>query len=210
MSSGIFGKKTGMSQIFLDNGAMVPVSVIEAGPCTVTQVKTEEKDGYAALQVGFSPKRKANKPAQGHLNGKGPFHYLRELRVDSVEGAEEGQTIKVDQFAVGDKVDVIGLSKGRGFQGVVKRHGLHGGPKTHGQSDRLRGPGSIGAGTTPGRVYKGLRMAGHMGNARVTVRKLEVVRVDADRNILLIKGAVPGSPNGLLYIRKAKGTNKES
>lgn len=199
-----------MSQLFLEDGRVAPVTVVEAGPCTVTQVKGEEKDGYIAVQVGFGQKRKANKPTRGHLKDAGPFRFLRELPAAGVEDVELGQRVDVGLFQAGDKVDVTGFSKGRGFQGVVKRHGFAGGPRTHGQSDRLRAPGSIGGTTTPGRVYKGKRMPGHMGNRRVTVRKLEVVRVDAERNLMLIRGAVPGSPNGLLIIRKAGAGNKES
>lgn len=204
MITGIVGKKIGMSQVFLEDGRMVPVTVVQAGPCTVTQVKTGDKDGYVAVQLGFGDKKRANRPTRGHLKKTGPFRYLREVPADDVEGVNPGQTIRVDVFDSGDKVDVTGTSKGRGFQGVVKRHGFAGGPRTHGQSDRWRAPGSIGGGTTPGRVYKGKRMAGHMGNQRVTVQKLEVVQVDVERNLLLIKGATPGSPNGLLLIRKSR------
>jgi len=210
MITGILGRKIGMSQLFLEDGRVAPVTVVEAGPCTVTQVKGEEKDGYTAVQVGFGQKRKANKPTRGHLKDAGPFLFLRELPADGVEDVELGQRVDVGLFQAGDKVDVTGFSKGRGFQGVVKRHSFAGGPRTHGQSDRLRAPGSIAGTTTPGRVYKGKRMPGHMGNRRVTVRKLEVVRVDAERNLMLIRGAVPGSPNGLLVIRKAGAGEKES
>ena len=211
MITGILGRKIGMSQVFLEDGRMVPVTVVQAGPCTVTQVKTEGKDGYVAVQVGFGDKKRANRPTRGHLRKRGPFRYLREVPVDAVKGVKLGQTLRVDVFESGDRVDVTGISKGRGFQGVVKRHGFAGGPRTHGQSDRARAPGSIGGTTTPGRVYKGKRMAGHMGNQRVTVRKLEVVQVDVERNLLLIKGAAPGAPNGLLLIRKSReGRRKES
>lgn len=200
-----------MSQLFLEDGRVVPVTVVQAGPCTVTQVKSEEKDGYVAVQMGFGEKKKANQPTRGHLKGRGPFRYLREVPTEDVEDVEPGHTVGADLFDAGDRVDVTGISKGRGFQGVVKRHGFGGGPRTHGQSDRWRAPGSIGGTTTPGRVYKGKRMAGHMGNQRVTVRKLEVVQVDVERNLLLIKGATPGPPNGLLLIRKSRqGRRKES
>jgi len=204
---GILGKKVGMTQIFNEKGEAVPVTIIQAGPCWVTQIRTEGKDGYRAIQLGFeetSPRR-LPKPELGHLKKHGlpPLRYLREVRTRDIEGVEVGQKVDVSIFSPGERVDVTGLSKGRGFAGVVKRHGFGGGPKTHGQSDRLRAPGSIGAGTTPGRVFKGTRMAGHMGNARVTVQNLEVVLVDPERNLLAVKGAVPGARNGLLLIRKA-------
>lgn len=202
MIRGFLGKKIGMSQIFREDGRVVPVTVIEAGPCSVTQIKTEETDGYAAVQLGFGQVKRLNKPRSGHLKNSGLNRYLREVRADDVTEFEVGQRIGVDIFEPGELVDVIGRSKGRGFAGVVKRHGFHGGPRTHGQSDRHRAPGSIGGGTTPGRVYKGMKMAGHMGNVRVTVKNLEVVQVDTERNLILLKGGVPGPPNGLLIIRK--------
>jgi large subunit ribosomal protein L3 len=210
MITGLLGKKIGMTQAFNADGRITPVTVIEAGPCIVTQIKTTEKDGYAAVQVGFGPKRRSNKAMQGHLKGKGPFRFLRELPVEKLEGVEVGQAVNVDLFKAGEQVDIIGMSKGKGFQGVVKRHGFSGGPKTHGQSDRQRAPGSIGSNTFPARIFKGLRMAGHTGNDRVTVKKLEIVQVDANKNLMLIKGAVPGSPNSLLFIRKLGGKSKES
>ncbi len=204
---GILGKKVGMTQIFNEKGEAVPVTVIQAGPCWVTQIRTEEKDGYRAIQLGFeeTKRRRLTKPELGHLKKHGlpPLRYLREVRTNDIEGVEVGQKVDVSIFSPGERVDVTGLSKGRGFAGVVKRHGFGGGPKTHGQSDRLRAPGSIGAGTTPGRVFKGTRMAGHMGNRRVTAQNLEVVLVDPERNLLAVKGAVPGARNGLLLIRKA-------
>jgi large subunit ribosomal protein L3 len=204
---GILGKKVGMTQIFNERGEAVPVTIIQAGPCWVTQIRTEEKDGYRAIQLGFeeTKPRRLTKAELGHLKKHGlpPLRYLREVRTRDIEGVEVGQKVDVSIFSPGERVDVTGLSKGRGFAGVVKRHGFGGGPKTHGQSDRLRAPGSIGAGTTPGRVFKGTRMAGHMGNARVTVQNLEVVLVDPERNLLAVKGAVPGARNGLLLIRKA-------
>jgi large subunit ribosomal protein L3 len=202
MVSGILGKKIGMTQIFADDGAVVQVTAIEAGPCTVTQVKSTDKEGYNAIQIGFGQSKRLNKPEKGHLKNMGTFRHLRELRMEDVSGIELGQKVSVDIFKPGDTVDIIGTSKGRGFAGGVKRHHFKGGPKTHGQSDRWRAPGSVGAGTSPGKVFKGLRMAGHMGNARVTVKNLKVVRTDPDRALLLIRGAVPGSRNGLLVIKK--------
>ncbi|MDH4136177.1 MAG: 50S ribosomal protein L3 [Anaerolineae bacterium] len=207
---GILGRKVGMTQIFDERGEVVPVTVIEAGPCFVTQVKTLERDGYAAVQLGFKevkPER-LTRPQLKHLskNQLPPLRYLREIRMSDVSQYEEGQKIRVSIFDVGDRVDVIGISKGKGFAGVVKRHGFGGGPKTHGQSDRQRAPGSIGAGTTPGRVHKGMRMAGRMGNARVTAQNLQVVLVDPERNLLAVKGAVPGARDGLLVVEEARKT----
>ena len=184
------------------------MTVIEAGPCSVTQIKTAESDGYAAVQLGFGQVKRLNKPRAGHLKNIGLIRYLREVQADDVNEFQVGQRIGVDIFQPGERVDIIGRSKGRGFAGVMKRHGFHGGPRTHGQSDRARAPGSIGGGTTPGKVFKGMKMAGHMGNERVTVKNLEVVRVDPERNLLLLKGGVPGAPNGLLMIRKrGQGTS---
>ena len=204
MIQAMLGKKIGMTQVFRGDGRVVAITVVQAGPCTITQVKTEETDGYQAVQVGFTEVKRLNKPLRGHLGRAGLFRYLRELPVDGLEGLRLGEQIKVDLFQPGEKVDVIGTSKGRGFQGVMKRHGFHGGPRTHGQSDRARAPGSIGATTTPARVLKGKKMAGHMGNTRVTVKNLEVIQVDLERNLLMLKGGVPGAPNGLLLIRKVK------
>lgn len=208
---GLLGKKLGMTQIFDDQGEVIPATVIEAGPCYVTQIKTLERDGYTAVQVGFEeikPSR-ANRPRLGHLakNNLPPLRYLREFTVVDHSDLSEGQKLDASLFEVGDRVDVIGISKGRGFAGVVKRHGFSGGPKTHGQSDRLRAPGAISAGSTPGRVFKGMRMAGRMGNERVTVHNLEVVLVDPERNLLAVKGAVPGARNGLLIIREVRKTS---
>jgi len=203
MIQGILGKKIGMSQRFREDGRVVPITALQVGPCTVTQVKSQVKDGYEAVQVGFEEVRRLNNPMRGHLRRTGLFRYLREVPVDSLGDAQVGDAITVELFQPGDRVDVIGTSKGRGFQGVMKRHGFAGGPRTHGQSDRARAPGSIGATTTPGRVLKGKRMAGHMGNQRVTVKNLEVFEVDLERNFLLIKGGVPGAPNGLLLILKS-------
>lgn len=206
MIRGFLGKKIGMSQVFGDDGGVIPVTVIQAGPCIVTQIKTKERDGYEAVQLGFGEVKRRNKPLAGHFQSTNsrPCRYLREVQADDVAEFQEGQAIGVDIFQPGERIDVIGRSKGRGFAGVVKRHGFEGGPHTHGQSDRERRPGSIGGGTTPGRVYKGLRMAGHMGNERVTVKGLEVVRVDPERNLLLVKGGIPGAPNGLIQIRRVR------
>jgi large subunit ribosomal protein L3 len=273
MLSGLLGRKVGMTQVFGPDGTVIPVTVIEAGPCIVTQIKTAAHDGYEAVQIGFEQTRLKNvsRPQLGHLGHKlpllkaqrkrlqayqqtqrkartesseedkkaeassegapaekkdkqiqkllkiqenrqrrpgpelGPFKVLREVPLQSgvpTEGLELGAKFDAGLFAVGETVDIIGTSKGKGFQGGVKRHGFSGGPKTHGQSDRTRAPGSIGSGTTPGRVLKGTRMAGQMGNARVTVKKLQVIQADAERNLLLVKGSVPGANGGLLMIRK--------
>ena len=203
MLQGIIGKKLGMTQIFRESGQAEAVTAIEAGPCTVIQVKTAAKEGYSAVQLGFGQAKRLKSPQRGHLKGLGEFRYLREFRVDDAEAVEVGDKIDVSLFKEGDLVDVTGVSKSKGFAGVVKRHGFAGGPKTHGQSDRHRAAGSIGATTSPGRVLKGTRMAGHMGNDRVTVRHLEVFEADPERNLLLVKGAVPGNRNGLLLIRKS-------
>jgi large subunit ribosomal protein L3 len=211
---GIIGKKVGMTQIFDERGEVVPVTVIEAGPCYVAQVKTEERDGYSAVQMGFEeikPERLTN-PQLKHLQKSNvpPVRHLREFRMaaDDLASLEEGQKVTVDIFAEGEMVDVTGVSKGRGFAGVVKRYHFRGGPKTHGQSDRHRAPGSIGACTTPGRVFPGKRMPGRMGGERVTAQNLQVVTVDPERNLLLVKGPVPGAKNGLLLIRQARKTRE--
>ena len=203
MIPGIIGKKVGMTQIFRDNGKAEAVTVVEAGPCSVIQIKTVAKEGYNAVQLGFGEAKRLKSPERGHLRGLGQFKHLREFRVDDIGDIQ----VKVDVslFKAGDLIDVTGVSKGKGFAGVVKRHGFAGGPKTHGQSDRHRHGGSIGATTSPGRVLKGTRMAGRMGNQRVTVRKLEVLKADPVRNLLLVKGAVPGAKNGLLLITKSAG-----
>jgi large subunit ribosomal protein L3 len=192
-----------MSRVFDEHGEVVPVTIIEAGPCYVTQVKTSAKDGYNAIQLGFGETKRLTKPMRGHLRDMPPFRYLRELRTDDVERYQVGQVLDVALFEVGELVDVIGESKGRGFAGVMKRHGFAGGPATHGQSDRQRAPGAIGASNTPGWVRKGMRMPGKMGSARVTVQNLRVVSVDPERNLLAVRGGVPGAPRGLLFIRKA-------
>jgi len=203
MIQGIIGRKLSMTQIFRDNGRTEAVTAIDAGPCMVTQVKTVTKDGHNAIQLGFSETKRLNSPQRGHLKGLGQFKYLREFRVGDVESTQVGDTVDVGLFKVGDLVNVTGTSKGKGFAGVVKRYHFAGGPKTHGQSDRHRARGSVGAGSSPGRVLKGMRMASHMGNSRVTVRHLEVFEIDPARNLLLVKGAVPGAKNGLLLISKS-------
>lgn len=233
MIKGIIGKKIGMTQVFDDDGRAIPVTVIQAGPCWVTQIKTEEDDGYQAVQLGFEVvaadvedeearvfkvERRLSKPKRGHLgllepddkhperkkrvNPVPPLRYLREFPVDDRAEIEEGQKVTVDQiFGMGDRVDVTGTSKGKGFAGTIKRHGFKRQPKTHGQSDRERAPGSIGATSTPGRVFKGTRMSGRMGGDRVTSLNLEVVVVDSDHNLLAVKGSVPGAKGGLVMVR---------
>lgn len=208
MINGLIGRKIGMTRLFNTEGEVEAVTAIEAGPCTVTQVKTVARDGYNAVQLGFGQAKKLNAPEKGHLGKLGLFKHLRELRVDDKPNVEVGHKVDVSLFQPGDIVDISGLSKGRGFAGVVKRHHFGGGPKTHGQSDRHRAPGAVGSGTTPGHVLKGLRMAGRMGDERITVRHLKVIKADTDRNLLLVKGAVPGAKNGLLEIRKSKGKKK--
>jgi large subunit ribosomal protein L3 len=273
MLSGLLGRKVGMTQVFGPNGSAVPVTVIEAGPCTITQVKTAASDGYEAVQLGFGAAKLKNttRPILGHLGHSlpqtpsqrrrqqqtqakarqearkkaakadegaaateteadeaevteatgaktarsvsakrrrgasqalGPFAVLREVKLVGDDSVAVGQTVDAAMFQLGERVDVIGTSKGKGFAGVMKRHGFHGGPRTHGQSDRARAPGSIGPGTTPGRVYKGTRMAGRMGNDRVTIKALEVIQADPERNLLVVKGSVPGPNGGLVMIRK--------
>ena len=205
MVLGIIGRKLGMTQVFRGNGEVEPVTAIEAGPCAVLQVKTATKEGYNAVQLGFGASKRLKSPQRGHLKELGQFRYLREFRVDEAEAATVGDRVDVSLFKEGDLVDVTGVSKGKGFAGVVKRHHFAGGPKTHGQTDRHRRSGSIGATTSPGRVWKGLRMAGRMGGERVAMRHLEVFKADLEGNLLLVKGAVPGSKNGLLLIRKSSG-----
>jgi large subunit ribosomal protein L3 len=204
---GILGKKLGMTQIFDEAGNAIPVTVVQAGPCVVTQVKTKDTDGYAAIQVGFDEvtEKKLNKPELGHLarSSSAPLRHLKEYRVETADSYELGQAITAETFTAGQMVDVTGKSMGRGFSGYQKRHNFRRGPMAHGSKNH-RLPGSTGAGTTPGRVYPGKRMAGQYGNTKVTIRKLEVVRVDGDRNLLLIKGAIPGKPGGLLSIAPAK------
>ena len=212
MLNGILGRKIGMTQVFSEKGETIPVTVIEAGPCVVTQVRTTERDGYEAVQLGFGdikPKR-VSKPLQGHLKAAGRLvRFMREMATSDIASHTVGDVVNADIFKVGEKVDIAGTSKGRGFAGVVKRHGFRGGPSTHGQSDRHRAPGSIGSGTTPGRVWKGMRMAGRMGNDRVTVQNLEIVEVDVERHLLLVKGSVPGAKNGLVLVQRAKKATKK-
>jgi len=209
MFKGLIGKKIGMTQIFDENGAAIPVTVIEAGPCFVTQIRRPENDGYSAVQLGFAevkPKRLTGGQL-GHLKREGlnvpPLRYIREFRTKTPE-VNEGDQLTVEAFSVGERVDVVGTSKGKGFQGGVKRYHFRGGPKTHGQSDRLRAPGSRGSGTTPGRVYKGSRGPGHMGDERVTAQHLKVVLVDVERNLIGVRGAIPGPRGGLVIIREAR------
>ncbi len=209
MIRGLIGRKIGMTQVFTEGGTVESVTAIEAGPCVVTQIKTPAKEGYSAVQLGFSEAKRLNAPERGHLGKLGLFRHLREFRVGDTSGIELGHRVDVSLFQPGDAVEVSGISKGRGFAGGVKRYHFRGGPKTHGQSDRHRAPGSVGAGTSPGRVLKGLRMAGHMGDQRVTVKGLQVVKADPDRNLLLLRGAVPGARNGLLEIRKI-GANAQA
>ncbi len=216
----LLGRKIGMTQFISDDGIVSPVTVIEAGPCYVTQLKTDESDGYNAVQLGFGEikEKRLTRGQLGHLgrlksDRSGPrskekldippLANLREFRTGKVGDYQVGQILTVEQFEPGDRVDVVGKSKGRGFAGVVKRHGFSGGPKTHGQSDRMRAPGSIGATSGMSRVIKGMRMAGRMGNARVASQNLEVVRVDPERNLIAVKGSVPGSKGGLVTIRNA-------
>jgi large subunit ribosomal protein L3 len=206
MLKGLIGKKIGMTQIFDEKGVAYPVTIIEAGPCYVTQVRSQERDGYTAVQLGFGeihPKKLAAGEL-GHLkvNELSPLRFLREFR--SKESANVGDKLTVDVFSVGEHVDVVGTSKGKGFAGAVKRHHFKGGKKTHGQSDRHRAPGSSGSGTTPGRVLKNTRRAGHMGTERVTVQALKVVLVDAERNLIGVHGAVPGGKGGLVVIKEAR------
>jgi large subunit ribosomal protein L3 len=207
MSIGILGKKLGMSQFFDDEGRSIPVTVIEAGPCRITQLKSDATDGYSAVQIGFGDIREklVNKPARGHLqrSGSTPLRHLREYRIEAVDGLELGSTITVAAFEAGQKVDVSGDTIGRGFAGYQKRHGFSRGPMSHGSKNH-REPGSTGAGTTPGRIYPGKRMAGRYGGKQITTRGLTILKVDAERNLLVVKGSVPGKPGALLDIRPAK------
>lgn len=222
---GIIGRKMGMTQIFNENGDAIPVTVIQAGPCYVTQIRTLENDGYRAIQLGFEQvanrrnnTSRLNKPSQGHLRRKGlgeplpDLRVLREFRVRNDEDVTvtEGGSITVQVFTKGDFVDVVGTSKGRGFAGTIKRHNFNRQPKTHGQSDRERAPGAISSGTTPGRVRKGTRMAGHMGDERVTIKNLEVILIDPDNHVLAVRGSVPGAKGGLLLIKQSSRPPKQS
>ena len=201
---GLIGTKIGTTQMFRDSGDAVCVTAIKAGPCTVTQIKTHNRDGYTSIQLGFDEVSQLNSPQRGHLRSADRlFRILREFEAENIEEIKVGQEIDVSMFEPGEKINATALFKGRGFAGGVKRYNFRGGPKTHGQSDRHRAPGSIGAGSTPGRVIKGLRMAGHMGNVRVTAPNLEIVSIDEDRDILFVKGAIPGSRNSLVLLRKS-------
>ena len=206
MQKGLIGRKVGMTQIFDEEGKVIPVTAIEVGPCTVTQIKTVEQDGYTAVQLGFGDvkERKLNKPELGHLskNKLAPKKYLREFRLDSVEGMKVGDELKADVFAVGDKVDIQGTSKGKGFQGVIKRHGQSRGPMGHGSMYHRR-PGSMGPTSTPGRVFPGKNLPGHMGVETVTIQNLEVVKVDLDKNVILVKGSVPGAKGAILKVKSS-------
>ena len=202
MSIGIIGRKVGMTQIFAADGTIVPVSVVSVEPNTVTVLRTDERDGYTAVQVGTGTARKLTKPRLGQLKGLPRVRTVREFRVADVSEYSLGQTFDVSLFADGEEVDVTGVSKGKGFSGTIKRHHFKRGPETHG-SDSHRAPGSIGGGTTPGKVFKGTPMSGHMGNDRVTVKKATIVRTDAERSLLLIKGPVPGPRNAIVLVRKA-------
>ena len=205
MSIGLIGRKVGVTQVFQDDGTMVAVSVVAIEPNTVTRLRTTDRDGYTAVQLGteVAKKKKLTKPEAGQLKELPQVATIREFRVENVDDYSIGQTLSIeDLFAAGDDVDVTGVSKGKGFAGHIKRHNFHRGPKTHG-SDHHREPGSIGPGTTPGRVYRGLKMAGHMGDERVTIKKVRVVRTDPDRNLLLVKGSLPGARGSLILVKKA-------
>ena len=207
---GILGKKLGMTQIFTEEGIVVPVTVVEAGPNVVTQVKTVEKDGYNAIQVGFedAKEKSLNKPQKGHLAAANVLKkHLKEFRVDAVEEFTVGQEIKADLFAAGEKIDVTGTSKGKGFQGPIKRHGQSRGPESHGSRYHRR-PGSMGACSFPGRVFKNKKLAGHMGSVKVTVQNLEVVRIDAEKNLILVKGAIPGAKGSVVTVKEAVKASK--
>ena len=206
MKKALIGKKLGMTQIFDENGVVIPVTVIEAGPCVVAQIKTLENDGYEAIQLGFGEvkEHKVNKPVKGHFaKANVPVKkHLREFRVDSIENFNVGDELKADVFAEGEKIDVQGTSKGKGFQGVIKRHGQHRGPMGHGSMYHRR-PGSMGPTSTPGRVFKGKKLPGHMGKVTVTIQNLDVVKVDTDKNVILVKGSVPGAKGAILKIKSA-------
>lgn len=211
MKKAILGKKLGMTQLFCDDGKMIPVTVVEAGPCVVVQKKTVETDGYEAVQFGFSDKeeRKMNKPLKGHFDKAGVAYkrYLREFRLDDISSLNVGDEIKADVFEAGEVVDVTGRTKGRGYTGTVKRWNTHRGPMSHG-SGYHRGVGSMGACSDPSRVYKGKKLPGHYGNEQVTIQNLDIARVDAERNLILVKGAIPGPKNGLVYIKSAIKSGK--
>jgi large subunit ribosomal protein L3 len=209
MIQALLGRKLGMTRIFDENGVVTASTLVEAGPCFITQLRTPEHDGYAAVQLGFGDKPRPNKPHKGQLKKAGlpdrqGLELLREVPTDSLDDLELGARVDASIFAQGEMVDVIGTSKGKGFGGVVKRHNFRGGPKTHGQSDRWRHSGSVGSGTTPGRTFKGMRMAGHLGADRVTVKNLRILSVDPERNLVALRGAIPGPKGGLVMIRKSK------
>ena len=208
MAEGLLGKKVGMAQLYNERGEVIPVTVLEVGPCFVTQIKSPEKDGYSAIQLGFEEGRRLNKPARGHLKNLPPLKNLLEVRTSQLDKYKVGQKLTAGIFTVGEKVDVVGTSKGKGTAGAVKKYHFHGGKTTHGASDRVRRPGASGATTTPGRVLKGMRMAGQMGNKRSTTLNLEVITVDAERNLLAVKGSVPGGKGGLLFVRRARKEKK--
>jgi large subunit ribosomal protein L3 len=211
---GIIGKKVGMTQIFLEDGSIVPATVVEAGPCKVVQKKTKEKDGYNALQLSFLTKdpRRVNKPLLGHFKKSGaePCYWLKEFRMEEVEGFEPGQDVTLSLFKAGDVVDVTGLSKGKGFAGVIKRHGFHGFPASRGTHEYFRHGGSVSANSYPAHVFKGKRMPGHHGNQRVTVQNIRVVDVREDQNLILLQGGIPGARNGLIFIRSATKEKKSA
>lgn len=205
MVKGLLGRKLGMTQLFLEDGTVEAVTAIQAGPCLVTQIKTNARDGYDAVQLGFGLAQRLSSAERGHLKRAGSsLRHLQEVQAEDIASLQVGQSIDVGIFHAGDLVDVVGVSKGKGFAGVVKRHHFAGGPKTHGQSDRHRGPGSVGASATPGRTIKGLRMAGHLGAKRATVRNLRVMATDPGRNLLLVRGAVPGACQSLLLVRRVR------
>ncbi len=203
---GMIGKKVGMTRIYNENNELVPVTVIQSGPCRVVQIKTKDNDGYSAVQLGFDEKKetRVNKAMAGHFKKAGAkgYYSLCEFNLEEGSDLKQGDVLSVDMFRVGNLLAVTGISKGKGFQGTVKRHGFAGGPKTHGQSDRHRAPGSIGASSDPSRVFKGMRMSGQMGNKRCTMKNLEIVKVDVEKNLIMVKGAVPGHNSGYLGIRK--------
>ena len=211
MNKGIIGRKVGMTQIFDENGNVIPVTVIEAGPCPVVQVKTVETDGYNAVQLGFGKikEKKVNKPEKGHFTKVKvtPVKHLREFRLADVSNVKPGDEIKADIFQAGEAVDIQGTTKGKGFQGVIKRHGQHRGPMGHGSMYHRR-PGSMGPTSTPGRVFKGKKLPGHMGVDKVTIQNLEIIRVDLDKNAILVKGSVPGNKGGILKIRHSVKASK--
>jgi large subunit ribosomal protein L3 len=200
---GLLGRKLGMSRMVNAEGAVVSTTLLSVGPCFVTQVKTPDRDGYSAIQIGYEESTKLNKPQLGHLGTVGKLRHLKEVPFDEGDQPALGDRVDATIFEAEERVDVTGISKGRGFAGAMKRHGFHGGPKTHGQSDRWRAPGAVGAGTTPGRVFKGTRMAGHMGVEQVTTKRLQVLAVDPEHSIVAVKGTVPGAKGSLIMIRKA-------